>query len=69
MIGQFDLYGIFLPSPAALALFAYGLFGVVVSVLGKAGFYRLVWHRPLFNLAVYVTLFGGVSAVARWFPK
>ncbi|AAL46226.1 hypothetical protein EN41_04405 [Agrobacterium tumefaciens] len=66
MIGQLDLYGIFLPSFAALALFAYGAFRVLASLLGKVGFYRAVWHRSLFNFALYIALVGGVSAIINW---
>lgn len=69
MTGQLDLYGIFLPSLAALALFAYGMFRIVASVLGRVGFYRLVWHRSLFNLALYATLLGGFSAAINGYPK
>lgn len=67
MTGQLDLYGVFLPSFAGLALFAYGVFRVLARALDKVGFYRLVWHRPLFNLALYVTLLGGFSVAATWF--
>ena len=68
MTGQFDLYGVFLPLFAGVALFAYGVFRALASLLGMVGFYRLVWHRPLFNFALYVTLLGGVSVVINWFP-
>ncbi len=69
MTGQFDLYGVFLPLFAALALFASGVFRVLASVLDKDGFYRLVWHRPLFNLAIYVTLLAGFSVAFNWFQR
>ena len=36
-------------------------------VLGWLGFYRFVWHRPLFDLALLVIVVGGVVAFqARW---
>lgn len=69
MTGQFDLYGVFLPLFAAPALFAYGLYRVLAAVLGKVGFYRWVWHRSLFNLALYVTLLGGFSVAINWFQR
>lgn len=37
MTRQFDLYGVFLPSFAVLALFAYGMFRLFAWVLCKAG--------------------------------
>lgn len=69
MIGQFDLYGVFLPWFSALALCAYGLFRILTSVLARLGFYQAVWHRSLFNLALYITLLGGFSATINWLQK
>ncbi|CVI24128.1 conserved protein; associated to putative secretion protein and putative transporter [Agrobacterium fabacearum CFBP 5771] len=67
MTEQVELYGIFLPSLAAHALFAYAGLRLLTSLLGKIGFYRMVWHRSLFNLALYITLVGGFSAAINWF--
>lgn len=69
MIGQFDLYGVFLPWFSALALCAYGLFRILTSVLARLGFYQAVWHHSLFNLALYITLLGGFSATINWLQK
>ncbi|MFF2324047.1 DUF1656 domain-containing protein [Agrobacterium sp. NPDC058088] len=66
MRGQLDLYGVFLPSSAALLLFAYVGLRVLTTLLGRTGFYQAVWHRSLFNLALYITLFGGFSAAIGW---
>jgi hypothetical protein len=33
-------------------------FVVLRWLLARFGFYRFVWHRPLFNLALYVLLAG-----------
>jgi protein AaeX len=35
---------------------------VVKRLLDACGFYRLVWHRALFDLAIYVILVGVVTA-------
>ncbi|MDE1150732.1 MAG: DUF1656 domain-containing protein [Azospirillaceae bacterium] len=63
MIGELDIHGVFI-SP----LLAWGFIAFIVSigvrwVLRLVGAYRLVWHRPLFDLALYVIIFGGVAAV------
>jgi hypothetical protein len=63
---QFDLYGILLPSFSAIVLCAYGLFRILTSVFARLGLYQAVWHRPLFNLALYITLLGGLSAILNW---
>ena len=65
MTGELDLYGVFVPSLAAWMLLAFLISLVVRRVLALCGFYRLVWHRPLFDLALYVILLGGVVSVAQ----
>jgi len=64
--GQFDLYGVFLPWFSALSLCAYGLLRVLTSLLDRLGLYQAVWHRSLFNLALYITVLGGLSALFNW---
>lgn len=69
MIGEFSLYGIYLPWLLVLALLAWAVAWTVRRVLARAGFYRLVWHPPLFDLALFVVLLYGVSALAPYFLK
>ncbi|CAO4155827.1 DUF1656 domain-containing protein [Methylorubrum thiocyanatum] len=64
MTGELDLYGVFVPSLAAWMLLAFAIGLPLRRVLAWAGFYRLVWHRPLFDLALYVVLLGAVVSVA-----
>ncbi|MEE7459516.1 MULTISPECIES: DUF1656 domain-containing protein [Methylobacteriaceae] len=64
MTGEFDLYGVFVPSLAAWMLLALLISLPLRRLLAWSGFYRLVWHRPLFDLALYVVLLGAVVSVA-----
>ncbi|BAU89976.1 hypothetical protein MPPM_1371 [Methylorubrum populi] len=64
MTGEFDLYGVFVPSLAAWMLVAFAISVPLRRILAGLGLYRLVWHRPLFDLALYVVLLGAVVAVA-----
>ncbi|MEE7439670.1 Protein of unknown function [Methylobacterium sp. UNC300MFChir4.1] len=64
MTGELDLYGVFVPSLAAWMLIAFALSLLVRRLLARTGFYRMVWHRPLFDLALYVVLLGLVVSVA-----
>ncbi|WP_336489888.1 DUF1656 domain-containing protein [Methylobacterium nigriterrae] len=64
MTGELDLYGVFVPSLAAWMLLAFAISLPLRRALAWAGFYRLVWHRPLFDLALYVVLLGAVVSVA-----
>ena len=63
MIGEFDIYGVYFPAFAVFAAIAFLLQVLVINrLLNAVGFYRLVWHRALFDLAIYVILLGVVTA-------
>ena len=40
---------------------------VVRRMLAWLGAYSLVWHRGLFDLALYVLVLGAVSSITRWY--
>ncbi len=46
-------------------LLAYLLASGLQLLLARAGVYRHVWRPPLFNLAVYVLLLGGLFALVQ----
>lgn len=67
MMGEVDLYGVFVPTLMPLALAAYAALIVLRRGLQRAGAYRLVWHRALFDACLYVLLLGGlVAASTQW---
>nr|WP_180166526.1 DUF1656 domain-containing protein [Stenotrophomonas sp. SbOxS2]NYT99369.1 DUF1656 domain-containing protein [Stenotrophomonas sp. SbOxS2] len=51
-----DIYGIYVPSFALLALTCYIAYRYLQRLLGWLGFYRHVWHRALFDISLYLTL-------------
>jgi protein AaeX len=63
LIGEFDIYGVYFPAFAVFAAIALLLQLVINRLLDANGFYRLVWHRALFDLAVYVILLAVITAV------
>ena len=65
MTGELDIYGVFVPSLAAWMLIAFFLSAVLRRVFARCGLYRIVWHRPLFDLALYVILLGCVARLAQ----
>ena len=65
MTGELDIYGVFIPSLAAWMLIAFLVSLPLRRALAATGFYRLVWHRPLFDLALYVILLGCVVSLAQ----
>jgi protein AaeX len=63
VIGEFDIYGVYFPAFAVFAAIAFLLQILIIRPLNAVGFYRLVWHRALFDLAIYVILLGVVAVV------
>jgi hypothetical protein len=55
-----EFLGFYLPPLALCAAVAVVLFLALRWLLARLGLYRFVWHRPLFNLALYVVLLFGV---------
>jgi hypothetical protein len=65
MIGEINLYGVFVPPLLLLVIATLPLAALVRMGLARSGAYRFVWHRPLFDLAVFVMLLGGIFAMVR----
>lgn len=56
--------GVYLPAALVWAGIAF-LFSTAISwTLSRIGFYALVWHRALFDVSVFVILWGVTSAIA-----
>ncbi len=55
---ELDIFGVFVPSILVYAMIAYFAVAVISRGLRYLGFYRCVWHPPLFNLGIYVCLLG-----------
>jgi len=58
MRGEFDAFGVYLPPLLPAGLLAWVLTIVIIRALNRIGFYRVVWHRPLANVALYVLMLG-----------
>jgi len=66
MVEELNFYGVLLPTLLVLMVAAYVLKAIISRVLAKVGFYRFIWHPPLFNLALYVGLLGSLFI---YFPR
>jgi hypothetical protein len=64
MNNELNLYGVFVPALFVWMLIAFGVSVPLRWALARSGFYRFVWHRPLFDLALYVVLVGAVVHIA-----
>lgn len=65
MRGELDIYGVFIPSLLAWAIVGFVASLFVRRLLAKLGFYKYVWHRPLFDIALLVVLIGTVVMIAN----
>ena len=65
MIGEIDIAGIFL-SPLLLCVgIGFSARLPVSLLLEAAGFYRLVWQRPLFDTSLFLILTGAAFLALR----
>lgn len=55
-----DLFGFYLPPLALWMVAALVPYLILTRLAERVGFYRLVWHRPLFNAALYVIIVGAL---------
>lgn len=63
MIGEANIYGIYVPWLGVLALAALPVSWAARRLLATAGLYRWVWHPALFDLALYVLVLFGLSGL------
>lgn len=60
-----EFFGFYLPPLVLWAAASLLPFVVLRWLLDRFNLYRFVWHRPLFNLALYMLLAGGVVFVGN----
>jgi hypothetical protein len=65
MIGEIDLQGVLVTPLLAWMFIAYVLSIPIRRALSWIGLYRLVWHRALFDVSLFIVLTGGVSELAN----
>ncbi len=61
---ELDLNGVFVSGMLAWAVAAYAVRAGLTRVFDRIGLYRLVWHRPLFDFALFVILWAAICALA-----
>ncbi|WP_208299820.1 MULTISPECIES: DUF1656 domain-containing protein [Azorhizobium] len=67
MMADLDLHGVFIPRLLVLAVAAYVALALLRPLLDRADLYRLVWHRALFDVCLYVLVLGGFVALSlQW---
>ncbi|HYP86261.1 DUF1656 domain-containing protein [Variovorax sp.] len=63
MIGEANIYGIYIPWLGVLALIALPGLWVARRALAAAGLYRWVWHPALFDVGLYLLILFGLTRV------
>ena len=61
---EINIGGVYVPAALVWAGAAFVLSLLVERVLARTGCYRLVWHRALFELGIFVILWGAISVGA-----
>jgi hypothetical protein len=65
---ELDIYGVLVPALLLWLIVAYVLSVIVSRIIQYFGVYRLVWHRALFNFALYICLLGAVVYLSELLP-
>ena len=69
MISELDIAGVFI-SPLLLCMLVALVLRVAFSrCLDALGVYRVVWHRPLFDISMYFILLGLSFEALKYFTK
>lgn len=57
---QIDIYGVLVPALLLWIIVAYAMSALLRRLMQRFDLYRLVWHRALFDFAIFVCLLGVV---------
>ncbi|KRB21001.1 MULTISPECIES: DUF1656 domain-containing protein [Mesorhizobium] len=65
MQSDISIGGVYLPGLLVLMLAAFVVARIVWQVLSWTGLYSFVWHRALFNFALYILILGALSSLSN----
>ena len=61
-----DIYGVLVPALLLWIIVAYVLSALLRRLMQRFDLYRLVWHRALFDFAIFVCLLGVVVYLSEY---
>ena len=61
MIAEINLGGVYLSSYVVIALAAFAVTAVLRKLLGLSGLYRRIWHPALFDAALFILVWTGLT--------
>ncbi|MCP3467130.1 MULTISPECIES: DUF1656 domain-containing protein [unclassified Bradyrhizobium] len=65
---EIDIYGVLVPALLLWLIVAFAISAVLRRLMQRFGLYRLVWHRALFNFALFVCILGGIVYLSEFLP-
>ncbi len=63
-MAELNFGGVFFPAFLLWVVVAFAANAALRRLLDAIGFYRIVWHRALFDLALFTILLGGIVRIA-----
>ena len=69
MIEEISIGGVFVPALLIWAVLALAPLLVVRRLLAGLGVYRVVWHRALFDIALYVIILGVLAGSSSFIER
>jgi hypothetical protein len=63
-----DIYGVLVPALLLWIIIAFALSALLRRFMQRFDLYRLVWHRALFDFAIFVCLLGVVVYLSEFLP-
>lgn len=67
MIGETEVFGIYLSSELVSSMAALALTVVLHRILVHTGLYRRVWHQALFESALFLIVWGAIVILVPLF--
>ncbi|MCK1285961.1 DUF1656 domain-containing protein [Bradyrhizobium sp. 44] len=61
-----DIYGVLVPALLLWIIIAFALSALLRRFMQRFDLYRLVWHRALFDFAIFVCLLGVVVYLSEY---
>ena len=61
-----DIYGVLVPALLLWIIIAYVLSALLRRLMQRFDLYRMVWHRALFDFAIFVCLLGVVVYLSEY---
>lgn len=61
MIGELNVYGIYVPWLLILGLVSLICTRLISYLLVRVGFYRFIWHVALFDFALFIMILGAFT--------